>query len=74
MAVLWFTFFAHVNGLFFRSENYTRNEWGRSKTTLETSGEDVRLHGLKNECFSVLNEIHDNGGVVSVKNLVKGQI
>ena len=25
-------------------ENYTRNEWRRCKTTLEMSGEDVKLH------------------------------
>ncbi len=25
-------------------KNYTRNEWRRCKTTLETSGEDVKLH------------------------------
>ncbi len=25
-------------------KNYTRNEWRRSKTTLETSGEDLKLH------------------------------
>ncbi len=24
-------------------QNYTRNEWRRSKTTLETSGEDVKI-------------------------------
>jgi hypothetical protein len=28
-------------------KNYTRNEWGRYKTTLETSGEDVRLHSKR---------------------------
>jgi magnesium-transporting ATPase (P-type) len=25
-------------------ENHTRNEWGKCKTTLETSGEDVKIH------------------------------
>ena len=27
--------------------NYTRNEWRRCKTTLETSGEDVKLHSKR---------------------------
>ncbi len=30
-----------------KMENYTRNEWGRSKTTLETSGEDLKLHSKR---------------------------
>ncbi len=29
--------------------NYTRKEWGRCKTTLETSGEDVKLHSKRVE-------------------------
>ncbi len=29
--------------------NYTRNEWARRKTTLETSGEDVKLHSKRVE-------------------------
>jgi hypothetical protein len=29
-------------------ENYTRNEWRRLKTTLETSGEDARLNLQEN--------------------------
>ncbi len=31
------------------TENYTRNEWRRCKTTLETSGEDVKLHSKRVE-------------------------
>jgi hypothetical protein len=27
--------------------NYTQNEWGRCKNTLETSGEDVKLHSKR---------------------------
>jgi hypothetical protein len=27
--------------------NYTRNEWRRCETTLETSGEDVKLHSKR---------------------------
>ncbi len=27
-----------------KSENYTRNEWRRWKSTLQTNGEDVKLH------------------------------
>jgi hypothetical protein len=30
-------------------QNYTRNEWRRCKTTLETSGEDVKLHSKRVE-------------------------
>ncbi len=30
-------------------ENYTRNEWRRCETTLETSGEDVKLHSQRVE-------------------------
>jgi hypothetical protein len=30
-------------------EKYTRNEWRRCKTTLETSGEDVKLHSKRVE-------------------------
>ncbi len=29
------------------TENYTRNEWRRCKTTLETGGEDVKLHSRR---------------------------
>jgi hypothetical protein len=29
--------------------NYTRNEWRRFKTTLEASGEDVKLHSKRVE-------------------------
>ncbi len=29
------------------SENYTRNEWKRCKSTLETSGEDVKQHSKR---------------------------
>ncbi len=32
-----------------RSKNYTQNEWRRSKTTLETSGEDPKLHSKRVE-------------------------
>ncbi len=32
-----------------KMENYTRNEWRRLKTTLETSGEDVKLHSKRVE-------------------------
>ncbi len=35
-----------------RCEIYTRNEWRRSKTTLETSGEDVKLHSKRVEKFA----------------------
>ncbi len=28
-------------------ENHTRNEWGKCKTTLETSGEDVKIHSKR---------------------------
>ncbi len=28
-------------------KNYTRNEWGRCKNTLETSGEDVKIHSKR---------------------------
>jgi hypothetical protein len=31
---------------------YTRNEWGRCETTLETSGEDVKLHPKRVEKMS----------------------
>ncbi len=30
-------------------KNYTRNEWRRCKTTLETSGEDAKLHSKRVE-------------------------
>ncbi len=30
-------------------KNYTRNEWRRYKTTLETSGEDIKLHSKRVE-------------------------
>jgi hypothetical protein len=30
-------------------KNYTRNEWKRSKTTLETSGKDQKLHSKRVE-------------------------
>ncbi len=30
-------------------EKYTRNEWGRCKTTLKTSEEDVKLHSKRVE-------------------------
>ncbi len=30
-------------------ENYTRNEWRRCKNTLETSGEDVKIHSKRVE-------------------------
>ncbi len=30
-------------------KNYTRNEWKRFKSTLETSGEDVKLHSKRVE-------------------------
>ncbi len=33
-------------------ENYTRNEWKRCKTTLETSGEDVKTHSKRVHFFS----------------------
>ncbi len=32
--------------------NYTRNGWGRCKTTLETGGEDVKLHSKRVEKMS----------------------
>jgi hypothetical protein len=32
-----------------KMENYTRNEWRRWKTTLETSEEDGRLHSKRVE-------------------------
>jgi hypothetical protein len=37
-----------------RCENYTRNEWRRCETTLETSGDDVKLHS-KRVYFSPIN-------------------
>jgi hypothetical protein len=30
-----------------KMSNYTRNEWRRCKTTLETSGEDLKQQNLK---------------------------
>ncbi len=33
-------------------KNYTRNEWGRCKTTLQTSGEVVKLHSKRTEKLS----------------------
>ncbi len=30
-------------------KNYTRNEWGRYKITLETGGKDVKLHSKRVE-------------------------
>jgi hypothetical protein len=36
-------------------ENYTRNEWRRSKTTLETSGEDRKPHLKREEILPEIN-------------------
>jgi hypothetical protein len=38
-----------IKGNLFISKNYTRNEWGRCETTLETSGDDVKLHSKRVE-------------------------
>jgi hypothetical protein len=35
--------------LIHKAEKHTRNEWGRCETTLETSGEDVKLHSKRVE-------------------------
>ncbi len=35
---------------------YTRNGWGRFKTTLETSGEELKLHSER-VCFQVRGTI-----------------
>ena len=35
-----------------KMQNYTRNEWRRCQTTLETSGEDVKLHSKPVEKMS----------------------
>jgi hypothetical protein len=38
-----------TNKFYTVGKNYTRNEWGRRETTLETSGEDVKLHSKRVE-------------------------
>ncbi len=34
---------------FMKRQNYTRNEWRRCKTTLEMSGEDVKIYSKRVE-------------------------
>jgi hypothetical protein len=50
--------------------NYTRNEWRRCKTTLETSGEDAKLHSKR--VSSGVWFIQKNGVSLYVLKLVKG--
>ncbi len=37
-----------------KMQNYTRDEWKRCKTTLETSGEDVKSHSKRVEKISIV--------------------
>ncbi len=59
-------------------KKYTRNEWGRWKTTLETSGEDEKLHSkrvgkMKNYTRNVVrgwkNTLETGGEDVSFENI-----
>ncbi len=39
----------NVQPMTVQAATYTRNEWGRCKTTLETGGEDAKLHSKRVE-------------------------
>jgi hypothetical protein len=47
-----------------KMQNYTRNEWGRCKTTLETSGEDVKPHSKRVEKIQLFNLVRPWGQFV----------
>jgi hypothetical protein len=48
-------------------QKYTRNEWGRCKNTLETSGEDAKIHSkrVENSVFGMAKL----GAIVTAVNL-----